>query len=124
MQRRPRTLAIPGALAVLLALGALVPFPAAASDLSVRGSAIAAEKCSPCHAVGISDESPHKITPPLRSLAADYPVPMLVEALKSGVVSGHDEMPMFDLGIDGVEALVAYIDSLNPKGPQYLGKKP
>lgn len=71
----------------------------------------------------MSDESPHKITPPLRTLAADYPIPMLVEALKTGVVSGHDEMPMFDLGVDGARALVAYIDSLNPKGPHYLGQR-
>jgi hypothetical protein len=31
---------------------------------------------------------------------------------------------MFDLGVDGVRALLAYIDSLDPKGPQYLGKTP
>ena len=110
------------ALAVLLMAGAATAH--AASELAVRGSAIAAEKCGRCHAVGVADDSPHKITPPLRSLGADYPIPMLVEALKTGVVGGHDEMPMFDLGVDGATALVAYIDSLDPTGPQYLGKAP
>ncbi len=101
-----------------------LPSAHAASDLAVRGSAIAAEKCGKCHAVGVADDSPHKITPPLRALAQDYPIPMLVDALKTGLVGGHDEMPQFDLGVDEAKALVAYIDSLDPNGPQYLGKSP
>ena len=95
-----------------------------ASDVVARGSAIAAYRCGKCHGVGVADDSPHKITPPLRNLIERYPIDMLVEALKSGTVGGHDEMPMFDLGTDGVAALVAYIDSLNPAGPHYLGKTP
>jgi mono/diheme cytochrome c family protein len=110
------------ALAVVLMTSAATA--QAASDLAMRGSAIAAEKCGKCHAVGVADDSPHKITPPLRDLKADYPIPMLVDALKTGVVGGHDEMPQFDLGVDEAKALVAYIDSLDPKGPQYLGKAP
>jgi mono/diheme cytochrome c family protein len=124
MQRRSRIVMVPLALAALLGLGILSPMSVSASDLGANGAALAAEHCSPCHAVGATDQSPHKITPPLRSLAADYPIPMLVEALKTGIISGHDEMPMFDLGVDGVKALVAYIDGLNPDGPKYLGKKP
>lgn len=116
-------LSICGPLALGVSLAAIWSLPVAASDLSVHGSAIAAEQCAPCHAVGVADESPHKITPPFRTLGADYPIPMLVEALKTGVVSGHDEMPMFDLGVDGVKALLAYIDSLNPKAPPYVGAK-
>jgi len=123
MQQRSQSLIVAG-LAGALALSGLAPRLAETSELSVAGSAIAAEKCGPCHAVGATDASPHKITPPLRTLAADYPIPMLVEALKTGVVSGHDEMPMFDLGVEGTRALVAYIDSLNPKGPRYLAEKP
>lgn len=87
----------------------------------MRGSAIAAYRCAKCHAVGVADDSPHR-TPPFRKLAADYPIAMLVEALKTGTIGGHDEMPQFDLGLDGAAALVAYIDSLNPAGPHYLGK--
>ncbi|MBS0243384.1 MAG: c-type cytochrome [Proteobacteria bacterium] len=97
--------------------------PAFADDLAIKGSAIVAEKCSRCHAVGASDESPIKVTPPFRSLGQDYPVPMLVEALETGIISGHDEMPMFDLGKDGVAAVVAYIESLDPTAPRYLKGK-
>jgi len=115
-----------GALGLLLAVSLSVAWStfAAASDLAVRGSAIAAEKCGRCHAVGVADDSPHKITPPLRELALDYPLPMLVEALRTGIVGGHDEMPQFDLGVDDARALVSYIDSLNAKGPHYLGRTP
>lgn len=97
--------------------------PALAGDLATKGSAIVAEKCSRCHAVGQSDASPIQVTPPLRELVGDFPVAMLVEALKTGVISGHDEMPMFDLGLEGVEAVVAYIDSLSPGGPHYLPER-
>lgn len=90
----------------------------------MRGSAIAAEKCSQCHSVGVADASPHKITPPFRTLGADFPIPMLQEALKTGVVAGHEEMPQFDLGVEAVKALVAYIDSLNPGAAPHLGRHP
>ena len=120
-----RSAAARSALAVALITGITGTSVAqAADDLAFRGSAIAAEKCGRCHAVGIADASPHKITPPLRELAAEFPIPMLEKTLKTGIVGGHDEMPQFDLGLDGARALVAYIDSLNPKGPHYLGKAP
>ncbi|MGE0701640.1 MAG: cytochrome c [Hyphomicrobiaceae bacterium] len=108
-------------------LALIVSFsPAGAADLAMEGSAIAAARCGKCHSVGVADDSPHQITPPFRTLGERYPIDMLVEALKTGSISGHDEMPQFDLGPDGIRALVAYIDSLNPKGPHYLdlGQKP
>lgn len=95
-----------------------------ASELAVQGLALAGEHCAKCHAIGADDASPHKITPPLRDLAARYPIAMLRRAQKTGILAGHDEMPEFDLGKDGVKALLTYIDSLNPKGPQYLRKAP
>jgi mono/diheme cytochrome c family protein len=126
MDRRPRfefwctgAEAVLGAVLLLVASGV----SARADDLAVRGSAIAAEKCGRCHAVGVADTSPHKITPPFRTLGADFPIPMLVEALKTGIVGGHEEMPQFDLGLDAVKALVAYIDSLNPTSPPHLGQR-
>ncbi|MDX2157188.1 MAG: cytochrome c [Hyphomicrobiaceae bacterium] len=119
MSRYLRLAAMP----IAAALGTL-PAVSHADDRALRGSAIAAERCGKCHAVGVTDASPHKITPPLRDLGTRFPVEMLVEALASGSIGGHDEMPQFDLGRDGVEALVAYIDSLTPAGPHYLKPKP
>ncbi len=96
------------------------PTHAADADRILRGSALAANHCGQCHAVGLSDLSPHKITPPLRALVERFPVDMLLEAQKTGIVGGHDEMPMFQIGPEGMAALLAYIDSLNPTGPYYL----
>lgn len=120
--RSSRSLLRPGMQSLILVANMLMALPpASADDAVMRGSAIAAYRCGKCHAVGVADASPHR-TPPLRELAAEYPIPMLVEALKTGTIGGHDEMPQFDLGLDGASALVAYIDSLNPAGPHYLGK--
>ena len=83
------------------------------------GHDIAVARWARCHAVEANDPSPHR-TPPLRELHVDYPLAMLSEALKTGVVGGHDEMPMFDLGLKDAQALVAYIDSLSPAGKRYL----
>lgn len=83
------------------------------------GHDIAVARCGRCHAVEASDPSPHR-TPPFREFAADFPLAMLSEAVKTGIVGGHDEMPMFDLGMSDARALVAYIDSLSPPGKRYL----
>lgn len=106
----------------LMAMAAvLVTNNARAADPKVveLGHDIAVARCARCHAVEANDPSPHR-TPPLRDLHMDYPLPMLSEALKTGVVGGHDEMPMFDLGLKDAQALVAYIDSLSPAGKRYL----
>ena len=49
-----------------------------------------------------------------------YPIPMLEQAAKTGSVSGHDEMPGFDFGLEDARALLAYIDSLTPDKPGYV----
>ncbi|MEZ5851899.1 MAG: cytochrome c [Hyphomicrobiaceae bacterium] len=108
------------ALDALVSLACLSGAWAAEPDLVKRGQDIAAARCAPCHAIGPAGDSPQPIVPPFRVLHEDFPLDMLVAALTSGVVSGHDEMPMFDLGVADTQALIAYIDSLKPDGPQYL----
>ena len=51
---------------------------------------------------------------PFRDFHERYPIPMLVEASESGFISGHDEMPGFDLSESEMRSLLAYIDSLPP----------
>lgn len=89
----------------------------------VRGERLAADKCAKCHAVGPAGDSPQKGVPPFRALSKFYPIPMLEKTLATGVVDGHEEMPMFQLGFIDVRNLLAYIDSLNPGGPAYI-KRP
>ena len=45
---------------------------------------------------------------------------MLSKAARSNVVSGHDEMPMFELETREMAALMAFIDSLAPIRRRYL----
>jgi mono/diheme cytochrome c family protein len=85
-----------------------------------RGRAIAEQKCARCHAIGRDDERPHAIVTPFRDLHTRYPVEMLVEAQATGVISGHDEMPMFELSRSDMDALLRYIDSFAPAGQRYV----
>jgi mono/diheme cytochrome c family protein len=89
-------------------------------QLLARGHAIAAQKCSPCHAIGRDDERPHDIVLPFRDFPERYPISMLVEAGESGMISGHDEMPGFDLSETEMRALLSYIDSFAPSGQRYV----
>ena len=111
--------------AVVVVAVSLVSAGAALADDNriARGLFIAQEKCGVCHATGAKDDSPHRASPPLRELHVDFPIQMLVEAAQTGVLSGHDEMPMFEFSRDDVEALLAFIDSLKPDGPAYLAKR-
>ena len=105
---------------MLCAVMLLETSAAADQRLIAEGEDLARTQCGQCHAVGRSDDSPHPITPPFRDLHQDFPISMLVDALATGVVSGHDEMPMFEFTGEEARALLAYIDSLHPDKPSYL----
>ena len=106
----------------LMALGCLVAMPAMAADKATldRGRLLAEQLCGKCHATAETGASPHKITPPFRDLSERFPVEMLVEAQKSGEISGHDEMPMFVLVPEDMTALLAHIDSFAGAKSRYL----
>ena len=91
-----------------------------------RGEEIALSKCSACHAIGKSDPSPTRINveTSLRDLHLRFPIAMLLKAVKTGYIDGHDEMPGFSLSPSEITALLLYIDSLSPEGaPRYIPKK-
>jgi hypothetical protein len=71
-------------------------------------------------AIGRDDERPHAIVTPFRELHTRYPIEMLIDAQKTGVISGHDEMPMFELSREDMRALLAYIDSFAPGSRRYV----
>ena len=114
-----RRMAMYGGVIAMAAVAFAAGARAADPKVVELGHDIAVARCARCHAVEANDPSPHR-TPPLRDLHMDYPLPMLSEALKTGIVGGHDEMPMFDLGFKEAQALVAYIDSLSPAERRYL----
>ncbi len=113
-------------LVALLLIGYLVADTAAAADRAMldRGRILAEQMCGRCHATAEIGASPHKITPPFRELSERFPVEMLVEALKTGEISGHDEMPMFVLAPEDMRALLAHIDSFADPKSRYLETNP
>lgn len=105
---------------VVICMGLATAALAAGPAELERGRLLAEQMCGRCHATGASGQSPHKITPPFRDLAERFPVDMLVEALKTGEISGHDEMPMFVLAPEDMRALIAHIDSFAGPKARYL----
>ena len=91
--------------------------------LVARGRQISEGRCGRCHAIDKTGESPQRDVVPFRDLPARYPIQMLMEVSSTGVIAGHDEMPMTALGRDDVDALLAFIDSFSPAGGPRYSKK-
>ncbi|MGJ0621528.1 MAG: c-type cytochrome [Methylocystis sp.] len=99
---------------LLLAAGVASAKPVVDARLLNRGRAIAQQNCGRCHAVGAKGESANPKSPPFRLLARKYPLSNLEEALAEGIVVGHEglEMPQFRLSVAQIEALLAYLKSI------------
>jgi mono/diheme cytochrome c family protein len=104
-------------IALALALLALVAAPAGARSLIDSGRVIAKVNCGRCHAIGLRGKSPNPKSPPLRGLAKKYPLTHMEEALAEGIVVGHEgeEMPPFQFSAQQIEALLAYLASVQRK---------
>ena len=88
-------------------------FASAAQAQSVeRGAALARANCARCHSIERSGPSPFLEAPPFRMLHRSYPVEMLEEALAEGIVTGHPAMPEFAFPPEDVDAIVAYLQSI------------
>lgn len=85
---------------------------AADKDLSDKGEVIVREHCARCHAIGRLGESPNKEAPPFRTLSRQYPVESLAESLAEGIMSGHPDMPVFIFKPHDVDAVIAYLQSI------------
>jgi mono/diheme cytochrome c family protein len=82
-----------------------------------RGKNIVVTHCGSCHATGASGDSPAPEAPPFRTLSRNYRVDTLEEALAEGISVGHPAMPQFQFAPDDVEALVAYLQSIQEAPP-------
>jgi cytochrome c len=100
---------------VPLLLLLLWPALAAAEPSAERGRALAQENCARCHAVGREGDSPNPDAPAFRILGARYPVASLAEAFAEGVVTGHPGMPEFEWEPETIEALIAYLESIQAR---------
>jgi cytochrome c553 len=91
--------------------------PTSAEMLVGSGREIAKTFCGRCHAIGAHGESPNPKSPPFRLLGKKYPLSNLEEALSEGIVVGHEgeEMPPFAFSAQQIEALLAYLASVQRK---------
>jgi cytochrome c len=83
--------------------------------LEGRGEGLLTSNCARCHAVGRTGNSTHPEAPPFRTLGQRYPIEVLAEALAEGLSSGHPDMPEFRFEIDNVDAILAYLESIQEK---------
>ena len=80
-----------------------------------RGEVIARGLCSQCHAIGTTGESKLLAAPRFRNLDNRTNLSKLSQRIREGLLTGHEDMPMFRFGQDDADAMVAYIRSV--QGP-------
>ena len=103
------------------ALVATIPVVVAATGAqaagnSEKGRIFVESNCARCHAIGLDDDSHMPEAPPLRTLHNRYPIDSLTEAFAEGIVTGHPQMPEFQLDIDTISDMLAYIKTLSGTG--------
>ncbi|WP_395647091.1 c-type cytochrome [Terricaulis sp.] len=92
--------------------------PSERTALIEEGREIATSQCGSCHAVGLADASPRPGAPPLRSVLERYDSAALTGNLMIGVRVGHLDMPLFEMGPRGADALVEYLYSIRSTNQQ------
>jgi mono/diheme cytochrome c family protein len=83
-----------------------------AETLQQRGEAIARGMCAGCHAIAKTGDSAHPAAPRFRSLDNRTDLGKLAQRLRGGLLTGHEDMPMFRFNRDDADAMVAYIRSI------------
>ncbi len=106
------------AVVAALMLAACAGHEAAPSQaaLAADGRDIAEAQCARCHAIGPYGESPAPEAPPFRYVLARYDSAVLQEELIQGIQVAHP-MPEFQFNPQGVDALIAYLQSIQQTPP-------
>jgi mono/diheme cytochrome c family protein len=102
-------------LRLLLLISAVATTPARGGSEVEEGRRLVELNCSGCHAIGLSDASPHRDAPPFRTLSERYPNDTLAEVLSRGIPIGHPDMPDFLATSSQIDEIVAYILSLQSR---------
>lgn len=90
-------------------------FPGAESEQIAAGNQIANGRCASCHSVGKAGISPLALAPPLRNISARYRLDVLREELQQGLHVGAVDMPKFSFTLAEIDALTAYLASIQVK---------
>jgi mono/diheme cytochrome c family protein len=101
-------------IAILLMIAGFHPASASSDDLASQGGEIAQRLCSRCHAISGSGPSPVAAAPIFSTISRRIEIGDLAEALAEGILTGHGptEMPEFVLTPDDIDALLAYLHSV------------
>jgi cytochrome c len=107
-----------------VAPGASTPNPLSAAVVPInssqvtRGRDLASKNCQSCHAIGTRGTSPNPAAPKFRHLSRKYPIDSLAESFAEGAMVGHSVMPDFEFAPENVEALMAYLKSVQTPLPR------
>lgn len=80
-----------------------------------EGLSIVTSNCASCHNIGTSGDSPRVDAPPLRTVLANYNAESLADDFREHIHVGHPDMPDFDFGPKGTDAVIAYLSSIQEK---------
>jgi mono/diheme cytochrome c family protein len=83
-----------------------------AETIAARGEALAEKLCATCHSIRARGESPHAAAPAFRILGNQMEIGDLSRRLRRGLLTGHEDMPMFRFKRDDADALAAYVRSV------------
>ncbi|MEO1161088.1 MAG: cytochrome c [Pseudomonadota bacterium] len=117
MQKKT-TFRVPAAVAacsLFLTLSGMPAYSQSYGD-AAKGKVFVQSNCARCHAIGLNDDSHMPEAPAFRSLHNRYPIDSLAEAFAEGIVTGHPAMPQFELSIDTINDMLAYMKSLAGPG--------
>ena len=103
------------AILLIFAVYGAATSPAHAESLVAKGKTLVETNCARCHAIGATDTSSHPDAPAFRTLSQRYPIDQLAEALAEGISTGHPDMPEFVASPQQIDAILAYIGSLQSK---------
>jgi cytochrome c len=82
------------------------------SKFAAQGRVIVDRLCASCHAIGRTDRSPHVAAPPFRNLDRQTDLDTLAARLREGLMTGHQDMPMFRFSREDAWSAAAYIRSI------------
>jgi mono/diheme cytochrome c family protein len=100
---------------IVAAICAATIVSARAENALLQGKALVEANCARCHAIGATDTSNHPDAPAFRTLSQRYPIDALAEALAEGISTGHPDMPEFVASPQQIDAILAYVGSLQSK---------
>mgnify|MGYP000728305948 CR=1 FL=1 len=98
--------------AILLSLPGAAYSDETDADSVAHGRELVSVNCAPCHSIEETGPSPHPDAPPFRTLSRKYPVSLLEEALAEGIMTGHEDMPVFVAEPEQITDIVAFLESI------------